>query len=309
MERFDLSKRQEKKAEPKNQAYKYVQVGGGTCEVTLAQRPTGREAEEEWKELLKKEQEWDLYKTALLLRLKASGKELDPKWFNEAEAKAFQDSDASEWEAWIRNGVVRRLSPEESKKVPKSAAFRLRLRVVRVNKSKDSEKLQAKWRVVIPGHPGLGEYRSDSPTTTPTAIRMMKSISVTLNWIHYAFDVATAFLSGKNTDRLVHVKAPKEGLPSTSVSSAIAPFELLRVVKWAYGLSEAPRLWYLRAVELQKVGMIEIPFCRSTFIAVDQGACYAFCGLHVDDGFLCGDPKNPKFEQLRKAIDGEFNTK
>lgn len=138
---------------------------------------------------------------------------------------------------------------------------------------------------------------------------MMKSISVTLNWIHYAFDVATAFLSGKNTDRLVHVKAPKEGLPSTSVSSAIAPFELLRVVKWAYGLSEAPRLWYLRAVELQKVGMIEIPFCRSTFIAVDQGACYAFCGLHVDDGFVCGDPKNPKFEQLRKAIDGEFNTK
>ena len=129
-------------------------------------------------------------------------------------------------------------------------------------------------------------------------------------WGCYAFDVATAFLSGNNTDRLVYVKAPAEGLPGTDASTPVGPYELMRVVKSAYGLSEAPRLWYLHAVELlNKCGMIEIPFCRSTFIAKDGEEVFAFCGLHVDDGLLIGNPQNPKFDQLRQAIDGVFNIK
>lgn len=181
-----------------------------------------------------------------------------------------------------------------------------------MNKSKDPKVIQAKSRIVIPGHtdPGLGEFRSDSPTTTPTAIRMMKSLCVSRHWTSYVFDVATAFLSGKNTNRLVYVRAPKEGLPATEDSTTVGPYELMQVVKSAYGLSEAPRLWYLRACELlQQVGMTEIPFCRSTFIAADEKGCFAFCGLHVDDGFLAGDPKNPKFEALRQKINESFNIK
>ena len=265
-----------------------------------------------WKELVDRERQWQKYKEVLLLKLKASGKELDPRWFSEEEAKAFQDSDRVEWEAWIRNGVIQRLRPEEASKVPKEAIFKIPLRVVRVNKSKDPKVLQAKSRVVIPGHmdPGLGEFRSDSPTTTPTAIRLMKSLCVTFRWACYAFDVATAFLSGKNTDRLVYVRAPADGLPSTSTSASVGPFELMRVVKSAYGLSEAPRLWYLRAVELlEKCGMVEIPFCRSTFIAKDGSEVYAFCGLHVDDGLFIGNPQNPKFDELKRAIDSVFNIK
>lgn len=134
-----------------------------------------------WKELVEREKKWQRYKQILLLKLKASGKELDPRWFNEAEAKAFQDSDRAEWDAGVRNGVIVRLTPQEAAQVPSSAIFKIPLRIVRVNKSKDPKVLQAKSRVVIPGHmdPGLGEFRSDSPTTTPTAIRIMKSLCVT----------------------------------------------------------------------------------------------------------------------------------
>ena len=286
----------------------YVQLGEDTFKTTL-------KSEEDcikWKELVRREKVWQKYRQVLLLKLKASGKELDPRWFNEEETKAFKDSDRSEWEAWVKNGVIERLTPEQGSKVPSSAVFKIPLRIVRVNKSKDPKVLQAKSRVVIPGHmdPGLGEYRSDSPTTTPTAIRLMKSISVTCQWVCYAFDVATAFLSGKHTSRLVYVRAPPDGLPGTSMSDPVSPFELMRVVKSAYGLSEAPRLWYLRAVELlQQCGMVELSFCRSTFIAKDEKEVFAFCGLHVDDGFLCGNPRNPKFEELRKSIDQKFNIK
>ena len=60
------------------------------------------------------------------------------------------------------------------------------------------------------------------------------------------------------------MKAPPEGLPPVGGDSkksmkAIAPHELLRIVKGAYGLAEAPRLWYLRAVELfEGMGMEEL---------------------------------------------------
>lgn len=78
--------------------------------------------------------------------------------------------------------------------------------------------------------PGLDECRSDSPTTTPTAIRL-KLMSVTCQWVCYAFDVSTAFLSGKHTDRLVHVRAPPDGLLGTSMSEPVSPLELMRVVR------------------------------------------------------------------------------
>lgn len=75
----------------------------------------------------------------------------------------------------------------------------------------------------------------------------------------------------------------------------------MRIVKSAYGLSEAPRLWYLRAVELlTAVGMTEVPFCRSTFVAKNQrGDVFAICALHVDDGFLVGNEASKDFKDLK----------
>ena len=66
----------------------------------------------------------------------------------------------------------------------------------------------------------------------------------------YIFDVSTAFLSGQERQRQVFVRATPEGLPEVKGMQAIKPYELLRIVKGAYGLAEVPRLWYLRAVEL-----------------------------------------------------------
>ncbi len=41
-----------------------------------------------------------------LLKLKESGKELDPRYFNEDKKNAFAKSDAAEWEQWINNQMV-----------------------------------------------------------------------------------------------------------------------------------------------------------------------------------------------------------
>lgn len=73
------------------------------------------------------------------------------------------------------------------------------------------------------------------------------------------FDGTTALFSGKETSRVVDARAPREGLPSVDGHQAVRPLGLLRILKFTYGLAEAPRPWYLRAKELlAQRGWIEV---------------------------------------------------
>ena len=126
----------------------------------------------------------------------------------------------------------------------------------------------------------------------------------------YVFDVSTAFLSGNPTTREVYAKAPEGGLPATEKSPAIPAYALLRILKSAYGLAEAPRLWYLRACQLlEESGMSELSFARATFVCAQDGRARALCTLHVDDGLLAGDASCPVFQGILKGIDSRFNIK
>ena len=124
--------------------------------------------------------------------------------------EAFKISDTAEWESWVHNEVLQGGSSS-------SEAFGLQgpLRMVRVNKAKEGDELKPKSRLVVPGHldPELGGYRSDGPTTSPIAVRLLKTLIVSKQWEAWVFDVSSAFLSGKQTERAVYVKAPPDGLP------------------------------------------------------------------------------------------------
>ncbi|CAE8613639.1 unnamed protein product, partial [Polarella glacialis] len=253
-----------------------------------------------------------------LLKLKASGKELDPRFFDQTEAAAFLESDKQEWSQWIRNNTVRILTPAEASKIPRRLIFAVPLRMVRTNKGKTAadaiQQLLAKSRLVAPGHldPQLGEFRTDAPTTTPVAVSLAATIAASLCWKAYLFDVATAFLSGKATEREVYVRAPKEGLPAADGQPSVSPFQLKQVLKSIYGLAEAPRLWYLQArSQLEKCGYQELKLCRATFLLQDPrtGLVESICCLHVDDGFLVGNFNNPAVQKAKEYIDQHFNIK
>ena len=85
----------------------------------------------------------------------------------------------------------------------------------------------------------------------------------------------------------------------------------MRIVKSAYGLPEAPRLWYLRAVELlEEGGMQEVPFREVHVCPGDpKKTVRAICDLHVDDGFLVGEEGEFHFEKLKQYINEHFNIK
>ena len=243
---------------------------------------------------------------AFLLKLKASGKELDPRYFDTAEAKAFDESDAAEWSAWTKNNVVKRLSKEEARKVPAHRVFKVPARVVRTNKAAaGSKQFLPKSRIVLPGHldPDVGEIRTDSPTTQATAVRMAMVLCVSKRWSCYLFDVSTAFLSGKSVGRELYVRPPRD-------LKCVGPHELWLILRSAYGLAEAPRLWYERAKELLKEsGFEELSFALCTFVWKDPRtkAVLAVLCLHVDDGMLVGD--NKVIGQIKAAIDQRFQIK
>jgi hypothetical protein len=247
---------------------------------------------------------WNFPASVYALQMKPSGKELDPKMFDKQEKRAFNEADAAEWKSWLANGSVRVVPLGKESSIPRDQVFSAPMRFVRTNKSKDPEKLQAKSRLIIPGHrdPQLGLYRTDSPTTSGLAVMVVATIAAARGWFMKFFDVSTAFLSGKEIGRTVFIRAPPEGLPSVHGQRAVQPYQLLQVLKGAYGLTEAPRLWYLRARELLlEIGFVELCCARAVFILREQEETIAMLTLHVDDGLLAGDRSHKKYQKVYKG--------
>ena len=122
--------------------------------------------------------------------------------------------------------------------------------------------------------------------------------------------MTTAFLSGEKTTRRIHVRAPEGGLPAVGNTPEIRAGALLQVMKSAYGLTEAPRLWYLKACkEISETPLKELAMAKSTFVASEGGKAWAILCLHVDDGLLFGDEKDVRYQNLKKDINRRFKIK
>ena len=162
------------------------------------------------------------------------------------------------------------------------------MRYVRVNKSETDDELIAKSRIVTPGDVDPdgeitvedGGLRTDAPTCPQMAFHLLLSYTVRRKWKLGTFDCKTAFLTGKGHDRDIYCYPPKEGLPG------VEPGSLLKIVKGAYGLREAPRLWYLRAKEvLMQAGFEEMQTAKACFLLRDPKTriTNGMLVLHVDD--------------------------
>jgi len=248
-----------------------------------------------------------------LLKMKKGMKELDPKLFNHKERAAFDASDHDEWKQWLLNKTASVVPEKDEPHVPKDKIISAPMRYVRTNRSKILEILAAKSRLILLGHldPQIGLYRTDAPTTSALAVYVAAAIAMAYGWIGEVFDVMTAFLTGKELTREVYARAPREGLPATKGQPRVKPYALLRIWKGAYGLTDAPRQWYLQAREIMGIiGFIELKCARAVFILRDAlHVLVAVVTLHVDDGLLFGNRQNRTFQKARAQLDQRFNIK
>ena len=80
------------------------------------------------------------------------GKELDPRKFDEKEWAEFLKADDKNWQAHLSSGAMRIVPAEEAKTIDRSRILPIPARLVRTNKADDPGALEAKSRLVVPGH-------------------------------------------------------------------------------------------------------------------------------------------------------------
>ena len=254
----------------------------------------------------------DDLRQALFLKLKNNMKELDQRSFDKKEKQVFAEADLAEWKQWLASGAVQVVPGREESKVARELIFTAPMRFVRTNRSRQPDELIAKSKLIIPGHtdPQLGLYRTDAPTTSGLAVMVVATLAAGRGWYLRFFDVSTAFLSGKEIGRTVYVRGPVDGLPAVGKAQRVPPYRLLKILKGAYGLTEAPRLWYLKARELMiEVGFAELCCARAVFILRDKEETVAMLTLHVDDGLLAGDEGNQRYQRAVRDINSKFKIK
>lgn len=147
----------------------------------------------------------------------------------------------------------------------------------------DPPKLKARLRVRGFEDPERAIVDRVSPTVSRAAVRLVLATCVNLGWEPRTVDVSTAFLQGMPIDRPapVFVRPP----PYARVPAGV----VWRLNKCAYGLTDAPRMWYKRVVALlDSVGAQRTAGDHGVFTLHGEGLLVLVVAVHVDDILFSG---------------------
>ena len=212
------------------------------------------------------------------------------------EQAAFRKAKESEIQNWIHTGTVSKILRD--KLAPEQI---LRCRWILVWKPLEehrekiddikiqSEKLKShkpKARLVVLGYldPSLTEVPRDSPTLGRQSKMLLLQLISSKGWSLGSFDIKAAFLQGRTQkDRVMGV----EPVPELAEALKLRPDEVCKLDKSAYGLIDAPFLWFKTlSEELLALGMQPSPFDPCVFILRhhETNEITGALGIHVDDG-------------------------
>ena len=224
-----------------------------------------------------------------------------------AEHRAeFERAKAREADQWLDTETVRRILRS---KIPLENIMRCRW--ILTWKELDPNDLQpgdarkkAKARLVILGYedPNIEDIPRDSPTLQRESRSILLQICASKRWSIEAFDVKTAFLRGSRRDnRLLGVEPPEEMRRKMGLKAE----EVCELRKSAYGLVNAPYLWYQELKEaLLSLQFVMSPMDPCLFVLPGpQGQIHGILGIHVDDGIGCG---NHVYQQTIQQLQNRF---
>ena len=173
----------------------------------------------------------------------------------------------------------------------------------------------AKARLVLRGFqdPDLFTLDKASPTAARLGKMTLLAMSAVRDWTILCGDVKAAFLSGVEFDREILVQLPKDCGPLLGCGST-SPV-LMKMLKSAYGLADAPLLWFKEATRrLKALGWTPqlLDKCTFGYYNPKTKALDGILVLHVDDMLLAGDVNGgfgKVVEDLRKNFEfGKWET-
>eukprot|EP00435_Cladocopium_sp_Y103_P045324 s1858_g13.t1 len=182
------------------------------------------------------------------------------------EVKAFEKAKESEVHNWLSTGTVskilrEKLSPEQILRCRWILTWKP---LEEINAEQPSHsKLhdhKAKARLVVLGYldPNLTEVPRDSPTLGRQSKMLLLQLIASCGWSLGSFDIRAAFLQGKpQQDRVIGLEPVKELASAMKLKDT----EVCKLDKSAYGLIDAPYLWYQTLhSELMQLGFTPCPF-------------------------------------------------
>ena len=214
------------------------------------------------------------------------------------EQKAFAKAKDAEVQNWLKTGTVSKVL--RSKLAPEQI---LRCRWILTWKPLDGnlqdvkhggsklETHKPKARLVVLGYmdPQLTEVPRDSPTLGKQSKMILLQLVASLGWSLGSFDIKAAFLQGKpQKDRVIGLDPVTELAKAMQLKST----EVCQLDKSAYGLIDAPYLWFQTLQEeLLSLGFSPCPFDPCVFVLrhPDSQELSGILGIHVDDGIHGGD--------------------
>ena len=192
-----------------------------------------------------------------------------------------------ELEEWRKRSVYTEVDDEGQNTIS--------LRWVVKDKTTTEGKTITKARLCARGFQEEQDFRTDSPTCSREGIRIALTLIASHSWHLHSMDVKTAFLQGKDIEREVFVKPPKEANSN----------HIWKLNKCVYGLADASRFWYLKfREELIKLGTTPCSLDHGIFMWYrgDQLCGIAIC--FVDDVIWAGDEG---FNQVINSLKSIFH--
>ena len=209
-----------------------------------------------------------------------------------SEKAEFEKAKQTEVDNWLKTGTVCKILRNKL-----SAEQILRCRWIYVWKpieDKDEQKRigkdkKAKARLVVLGFldPALDKVQRDSPTLGRQSRMLILQLIASMNWELSSFDIKAAFLQGKTQEGRVLAIEP---VPEMAKAMQLKPTEVCKLAKSAYGLIDAPFLWYQELDRtLRSLSFIPSPFDPTVYVLYEPETTKiaGIIGVHVDDG-LCG---------------------
>ena len=168
---------------------------------------------------------------------------------------------------------------------------------------------KAKVRLVLRGFedPDVGKLDKASPTAGRSGKMIMLMITADQRWTLHCGDVRSAFLSGVEFERVIVVRLPKDAGPLFGFHDGRVPH--MRMLKSAYGLADAPLLWYKEADRrLRAASMKSHPLDKCTYMIYNpQSVLVGMAVLHVDDMLISGNLNDPHFVKVLKKVKDSFD--
>ncbi|CAE6915744.1 RE2 [Symbiodinium sp. CCMP2592] len=237
------------------------------------------------------------------LTAQAARKEYHWRSMTEEQKAAFRVASEEAWNVWVRNDAIETLSEEETAKTIATLKQRgemhkiLTPRFVYVDKNESLRTvsnelpLKASARLVVPGYKDVTAFdlRKDAPTASRTSQHLLFTLGSSnfkKGWRTGTADVKSAFLKGERY---------LDG----------------RIVKGVFGLSDAPREWYLRLKKsVKKERWVQSTMDAATFFLWSKGPQPELIGMmccHVDDLLISGNAED-SFVYCGKKVDQDLNT-